>query len=515
MELKQRVVTLLKEMIAIDSETNTEKEVDMEKYLQHVLTSLGDPVKVSLIRVANDAQGRSVVCGFIPGKKKDTVIFINHHDVVGAESYGLFRDDAFSPDRLLSDLIEFETDETIVSELKSGEWIVGRGACDMKGGLAAQLAVFEAYAKHPGNASLLFVSLPDEESYSAGMRAAIPVLKEFRETYGLQYKILINSEPNPKKGNTICAYTGSVGKLLPVVLVQGKLAHVGQYQQGINPVGVLSRMIADTEGDMTLADRVGDAVTPPPAWMFARDRKTHYDVSLPERAAGCVNFMTYTKTPEDVMYILMDCARKAVNESLLHSRQGLSMDVLSSAELLKRAETYPGFDVFYENVKNNSFIRLQNGETTYVQETIGLIEAILGFTGMHDPMVIITFAPPYYPAADSLSLHDEQFKQILDTIHGIIDVSFEHYFNGVSDCSYCCPDPNLDESLVEANLPLWGKAYGMDFGAMEDMHIPFLLLGPWGKDLHERTERVNIESVSETLPKVLQSILAHVSDMAQ
>lgn len=290
---------------------------------------------------------------------------------------------------------------------------------------------------------------------------------------------------------------------------------MGQYQQGINPVGVLSRMIADTEGDMTLADRVGDAVTPPPAWMFARDRKTHYDVSLPERAAGCVNFMTYTKTPEDVMYILMDCARKAVNESLLHSRQGLSMDVLSSAELLKRAETYPGFDVFYENVKNNSFIRLQNGETTYVQETIGLIEAILDFTGMHDPMVIITFAPPYYPAADSLSLHDEQFKQILDTIHGIIDVSFEHYFNGVSDCSYCCPDPNLDESLVEANLPLWGKAYGMDFGAMEDMHIPFLLLGPWGKDLHERTERVNIESVSETLPKVLQSILAHVSDMAQ
>lgn len=147
---------------------------------------------------------------------------------------------------------------------------------------------------------------------------------------------------------------------------------------------------------MTLADRVGDAVTPPPAWMFARDRKTHYDVSLPERAAGCVNFMTYTKTPEDVMYILMDCARKAVNESLLHSRQGLSMDVLSSAELLKRAETYPGFDVFYENVKNNSFIRLQNGETTYVQETIGLIEAILDlqactirWLSLHLPRLII------------------------------------------------------------------------------------------------------------------------------
>ena len=338
MEKEQRVLDILKEMIAIDSETNTAKEVDMEKYLQKKLSSMGDMVKVSLMRVPNDPAGRSVVCGFIPGRKKDTVIFLNHHDVVGTEAYGILRDDAFSPDRLLQELIQFEKDESVLSDLKSGEWMVGRGSCDMKGGAAAQLAVFEEYAAQGGGeAGLLFVSLPDEESYSTGMRTAVPVLKELRDTYGLIYRVLINSEPNEKENGKIVAFTGSVGKLLPVVIVQGKSVHVGNYQQGINPLGVLSRIVAETEGDASLADTCGDEMTPPPAWIFQRDRKDKYDLPLPHRAAACANFMTYTKTPEDVMYLLRNVAQKAVADALSHTGPGLSMEVMTSAELLKRA----------------------------------------------------------------------------------------------------------------------------------------------------------------------------------
>lgn len=516
MERNQRVLELLREMIAIDSETNTEKEVDMEKYLQKKLLAMGDSVQVSLIRVTNDPAGRSVVCGFIPGKKKDTVIFLNHHDAVNTEAYGILRDDAFSPDRLLAELIKFEKDEVVLSDLTSGEWLVGRGACDMKGGAAAQLAVFEEYAAQGGgDVGLLFVSLPDEESYSSGMRTAVPMLKELRDTYGLSYRVLINSEPNEKENGKIVAFTGSVGKLLPVVLVQGKSVHVGNYRQGINPLGIVSRIIAATEGDASLADRCGEEMTPPPAWIYLRDRKQHYDVSLPQRVAACANFMTYTKTPEDVMYILCNVAQEAVAEALQHVDDGLSMEVISSAELLNRAAAYPGFDVFYENVKNNSFIRLQEGETTYAQETIRMIEAILDFTGMTDPLTIISFAPPYYPAADSHMLHDEKFSGLCQAIKEVTDIRYDHYFNGVSDCSYCCVDPNLDESLLEHNLPLWGKSYGFDFNAMAEMQIPFLLLGPWGRDLHERTERVNIESVSVKLPAVLERVLMYVKNTAE
>ena len=58
------------------------------------------------------------------------------------------------------------------------------------------------------------------------MRTAVPVLKDLRDTYGLIYRVLINSEPNEKENGKIVAFTGSVGKLLPVVIVQGKSVHV-------------------------------------------------------------------------------------------------------------------------------------------------------------------------------------------------------------------------------------------------------------------------------------------------
>lgn len=514
MNREARIMELLRQMIAIDSETDTKKEIDMEKYLQRLLSQM-ENVVCGMIHIPHDAHGRSVVYGFIPGRKKDTVIFLNHHDVVSVETYGIMRNEAFSPQELMEDLLLFEKDEAVLSELKSGKWLVGRGSCDMKGGAAAQLAVFEEYAAHVGDAGLLFISLPDEESYSAGMRMAVSVLKDLRDTYGLLYRVLIDSEPNQKKNGSLVAYTGSVGKVLPVVVVQGKSVHIGNYQEGINPIGIMAHIIAETEGDSSLSDVWGEEMTPPPAWIYLRDRKKKYDVSLPHRIASCANFMTYDKTPEDVMYLLMDAARHAVAQMRERVPLAHQVEVISGAELLKRASSYPGFDVFYESVKNNSFVSLQNGESTYAQETIRLLEEVLDFTGMMEPLVIIAFAPPYYPAADSLSTADSRFAGLLTAVGEVTDISYGHYFNGVSDCSYCCVDPGLNESLLEENLLLWGKAYSFDFSAMAEMQIPFILLGPWGKDLHERTERVNIESVSQKLPAVLDKIISYVGGTAE
>jgi arginine utilization protein RocB len=298
--------------------------------------------------------------------------------------------------------------------------------------------------------------------------------------------------------------------MLPVVMVQGKSVHLGNYSYGVNPVGILSRLIAATEGDMSLTDTCGDDITPPPAWIYLRDRKQHYDVSLPHRAAACINFMTYDKTPDDVMYILMNAARHAVSQTLEGLAYNGRVEVISAAELINRAQAYPGFDVFYQNLRNNSFVSLQKGESSYANETICLMEKILEFTGMTQPMVVIAIAPPYYPAADSLAIQDNTFAGLLETIKNVSDITYDRYFNGISDCSYCCPNPNLNEEMVQKNLLLWGKSYGFDFAAMAEMQIPFLLLGPWGKDLHERTERVHITSVSKKLPAILEKIISYV-----
>ena len=513
MKRSERVLELLREMIAIDSETNTKKEVDMETYLYETLSHM-QGVTCGMIHIPCDAHGRSVVYGLISGSSTDTVVFMNHHDVVGVESYGTMKHHAFEPDELLQDLLRQETSEDVLRDLHSGEWLVGRGSCDMKGGAAAQLAVFEEYAAHPGKASLLYLSVPDEESYSSGMRMALSVLQDLKKSYGLSYRLLVDSEPNDKEKGTLVSYTGSVGKLLPVVVVQGKSVHIEKYGQGINPLSILAQLIVDTEGDMSLIDVCGDEMTPPPAWFYLRDRKERYDVSLPQRAAACANFLMYHKRPDDIMQILMQSARHAVDKMLNKMHSKLTMPVLSGAELVKRAMTYPGFDVFYENVKNTSFVSLQNGKSTYAQETIQVIEKILQFMGMTEPVVVIAFAPPYYPAADSRMLKDKRFDSLLQIIESVTDVTFRHYFNGISDCSYCCVSPDLNATTLKNNLLLWGKSYQFDFSAMAQMQIPFVLLGPWGKDLHERTERVHIDSVSDKLPAILEKIIQYIGDTA-
>lgn len=514
MSREERVLTLLTEMIQIDSETNTVKEKNMEQYLQRLFAAM-DTVISGMIHVPDDACDRAVVYGLIQGKSTDTVIFLNHHDVVGVEDYGNLRELAFDPEKLRQTMRQLKLSEEVRQDVESGQWLFGRGSCDMKGGAAAQLAVFEEYAKAPKTASLLYVSLPDEESYSSGMRAAITLLDDLKKSYGLKYRVLVDSEPNAKEKGKIISYTGSVGKIMPVVLVQGKPVHIGRYRKGLNPVGVMARMIAKTEGDSSLADHCENDVTPPPAWVYLRDRKEHYDVTLPQRVAACLNMLTYEKTPDDVMYLLLETARQAVHESLALVDSQLDVQVLSAAELLQQASAYPGFDVFYEDCKQKSFIALQSGQTTYVQETIRLLEQILDFTGRTEPLAVVAFAPPYYPAADSLALHDERFDGLLKAIAASADVSYDRYFNGISDCSYCCVDPAVDEKMIERNLILWGKAYQFDFQALKKLQIPFLLLGPWGKDLHERTERVNIESVTRRLPAVLDTILSYVSTTAK
>lgn len=503
--MKERILQILHELIQIDSTTHTAKEKDVETYLFHLLQTMPGVIS-DKTAVPADSLHRAVVYGLVLGQTKHTVVFLNHHDVVGTAPYGVLAKDAFSPDRLRAALQKQEQNPEVIADLQSGDWLVGRGSCDMKGGMAAQLVVLEEYAKQPGQASVLFLSVPDEESYSDGMRAAMPLLLQLQRTYGLRYRVAINCEPSPKEGDSLVAYTGSVGKLLPVVVVQGKPVHVGNYQEGLNPIGVLSRIIASTEGNMALADTWGNEVTPPPAWMYMRDRKKHYDVSLPYRAAGWMNFLTYQKTPAQVIAILQDAAKQAIAET----KTKLNVQILTGAELLELGKKKEGFSVLVDHLYHQSQLALQDGTSSYAEETISMIAHMLAFLDIMEPTIVIAFAPPFYPAAQSTALADPAYKGLLQAVQDAVPVTYKSYFNGISDCSYCCLDKNVTEDMLQGNLLLWGDAYPMDFQSLAKIRMPFLLLGPWGKDLHERTERVHIGSLTEDIPKVLRNVIDYV-----
>lgn len=109
----------------------------------------------------------------------------------------------------------------------------------MKGGLAAGLAVLDEIGEQvlDGtdrlNGNILFLAVPDEESYSAGMRGAAGFLMDLREREGLSYDLLIDLEPMSRDEEGQEVFLGSVGKCMPVVLVQGRTAHVSRCFDGI------------------------------------------------------------------------------------------------------------------------------------------------------------------------------------------------------------------------------------------------------------------------------------------
>ena len=512
--LKERVLEITKELVKIYSPTNTAEEQKVEQYLLQLLQGMPyfkeNPQLCGAFAAADDCFGRSTIYGLVLGKSKKTVVFMGHHDVVSTEVYGALANVATEPEKLEEALRSVVLPQEATADLASGEWLWGRGTCDMKGGTAAQLAVLEKYAQKPEAGSILFVSVPDEEAFSVGMRSCVTLLKALRERYGLEYEVALNCEPNGIENDKQVIYSGSVGKMLPVVLVQGKSVQIGSYPQGVNPVAVLAEIICATEADYKISDSFGEESTVPPVWNFARDLKPGYDFSLPRRGAGYCNVLTFSKTPAQIMDWFVAACKKGAQAAMAKQGCGHSLKVMTYGELLEIAQERAGFADFYNDLQAAMTRKLQVEQLDFPSITLWAMEQVLDFTELDESVVITAFAPPYYPALNSGKLVGEGFKNVVDFVGTLLPVKCKEYFMGISDCSYLGVDAEFDSKALAANMPCWGKLYSYDMEALAQLQIPFLLLGPWGKDLHQRTERVHVESLGVVLPKVLQAVCAFV-----
>ncbi len=183
-------------------------------------------------------------------------------------------------------------DELMQQELASGDWLPGRAAADMKGGLA--IGLYELLTL-PENAEIgvLFVAVCDEENVSAGMRGAVNVLLELKRRFALDYLATLVLEPQlPLAGKEFMVYNGSIGKIMPVIVARGKLAHCGEPLKGLNAAHLAAGdHRANRHEHRPCHGGFRGLSSPPPAVQQMRDLKTTYDVSLPSLAAVCVNLL--------------------------------------------------------------------------------------------------------------------------------------------------------------------------------------------------------------------------------
>jgi len=140
--------------------------------------------------------------------------------------------------------------DTVPPHIKSGEddnYIYGRGACDAKGIIAAQIeAAQRLRGEGINDIGLLFTV--DEEAGSAGARVANshPIAKSC--------EYLINGEPTDNK-----LATGSKGSLRMRIKAQGRAAHSAYPENGHSAIDILLDVLSDIrQSDWPVNDNFGN-----------------------------------------------------------------------------------------------------------------------------------------------------------------------------------------------------------------------------------------------------------------
>lgn len=549
MEMKDRIYEYLREMVAIPSISNSEGERAAAEYIGG---KLGEqeyfrihPEMTGIYALAGDWLGRGTPYGLVKGSTARTVILTGHYDVVDTEEYGEFREYAFDVEAWkraqgneLDTLLEMLPKEAR-EDFESGEWLFGRGVNDMKGGLAIGMALMEWYGRlmleHPGMpGSLLFAAVADEEAYSAGMRGSIPLFTELQNRFGLEYACLVDLEPSFYEDGKQLVHIGSVGKTMPAVLVQGVKAHVLNCFSGMSAVGVLAEMFMRTELAPEFSEQWNGEICPPPTWLNLRDRKEGYDVSVPHRAAGYMSMLGFEKTADSVMERLKEIGREAFSsyrKRMEKQKAAAGMEdvlpetdpehcVLSYEDLVQLCRDRHGEDAgkWFRLMYAHADEQIRSGRWNYPKATLEIMDAALTCSGITRPVMVIAFAPPYYPAfhSDRLPGQGSRGSALYEMLRAAagktcgIRLDLRNYFCGISDLSYCAGPDQGELEAYAANAPLWGGLYEMDQKAMSGFHVPALLFGPVGKDAHQMSERVHARSLLEEVPLILQNFIEQV-----
>lgn len=539
---KEHILEVLTGLVACKSVSSTEKEISAENYVYDFLKNIPyfkeHPDQCGLHKIPNDPFGRAVPYAVVLGKKKDTVILSGHIDVVSTEVYGEAEPLAYSMgEELEKKLSTMDLNEEQRKDMESGEWLWGRGGADMKGGDTLNMCITEMYAdmamKGELEGSIFFAAVADEECYSAGMRAIMPVMLEAKKKYDLKFKLLIDPEPAAEEGDKQVLSLGTVGKVMPVIMTQGVLAHSGHVYNGISSLNMLTNIYQKTQGSLDFVDTFDGESAMPPVYLNLRDTKELYDVSLPFRSYGTMSILCFDTTLDEFIDRIKKISVQAFEEEVakLNDRYQefkknnrferkeklyyptcvYTVEELCS-ELKKKGEKE--FNEFYQKIYDKAGEMIAEGES-YPDATVYMMDQLLNYADIKNPVVLIGVAPPYYPATHSDKLPGKEgfgtrvyefAKKISEERFGQ-KLTYENYFTGISDNSYTSV-PDADYDRLVKNYPMWGKLYNLDFDAIREISVPSILYGPIGREYHQWTERVNKKSLLEIMPEMLQEVIA-------
>lgn len=546
MKIGKRIEEIAIELTNQLSVVDTPGELDATEKVHEIFKEMDyykdNPDNLRFIDVPNDSLGRKCLMAILNGKKGNsnkTILLIGHTDTVGISDYGNLKNYAHKPYELTEKFHEIKSTlaHEVRVDLESGDYLFGRGLFDMKTGVATIMAIMERISQdiESFEGNLIFAAVCDEEGNSSGMLSVIPELVKLQEQEGYDYLALLDADYMTSEfegDDNKYVYIGSVGKLMPSFYIVGKETHVGEAFKGIDPNQISSDILNKINLNADFCDSVEGEVAQPPLSLKQRDLKPEYSVQSAKTSTLFFNYSTHSSTPDAVLEKMKDAGLQAFQTTI----DSLNIQYERFCQLSNRNYTklpwqarVISYDELYDAVKAEigeqlerriSIIKndmLKDESLDQRDFSLRIVEEVYNLWSDREPVVIVYFTPPYYPHINVESKRPKEVALYKAVSHAVnttkthYKLVYKKFFPYISDLSYgAAPkDPKIISALKN-NMPAYGSKYELPLEDMQKLDLPVLNIGPFGKDAHKFTERIERTYSFEVAPLLLYKTIINL-----
>ncbi|MGV3466388.1 MAG: M20/M25/M40 family metallo-hydrolase [Heyndrickxia sp.] len=540
---REEILSITNELVAVESVVNTPGEREIANFLFNKIVSLpyfqGKPSFVLKSQTIEDDVERYNVLAFVKGTKKKsnkTVILMGHLDTVGIDDFNHLKDKACKPDELMKALQDETLPELVKSHLESGEWHFGRGALDMKSGVASHFYLLKYYSEHPEElaGNLLLLAECDEEDSSHGVLSSLKDLKRLRDEHDFEYVALINSDfvaPRFEGDVNRYIYTGAIGKLLPSFFITGHETHAGSSFEGLDPNFIAAELTRQINYNPDLVDDAFEEFPAPPISLKQTDFKPSYTIQTALSAYVYYNFFIQSWSPKDVLGKMKEQAEIAFDRALttLSDRYRIfcerSGEAYRELPWKKRVFIYEEMKELLEKEHGEAFTKhmkefkenlLQDKTLDTRMFAARVVEEEWKWMTDKSPAIIIFYSSIYSPCVN-VTGKDEKERNLLDALQQSVEeaqslydypIVIRNFFPYVCDMSFMAlSDDQEGTQAVCENNPGWGTKHFVNFQDIRDINVPSINIGPYGQDAHNKYERMELQYSTEMVPKITDGVI--------
>lgn len=538
----QEVEDLTKKLVSISSINKAPgEETQIASYIWDYYRKLPyfkeHPERVLLQKTEKDFMERHNTLAYVKGTKgggsSKTILLLGHIDTVGVEDFGAFMEYATRPDELPKILREhFTLSKEVLEDMDSGEYLFGRGALDMKSGVAGHMALIRHFSEHPEElrGNLLAIHECDEEDNSKGVITALDCLVELREKEDFEYIACINADystnHSPEDKNCYI-YHGSIGKLLPCSSVFGKEAHVGQSFAAFDPNLLTAVITKNMSLNPSFSDKAQGETTLPPISLKQSDLKPEYTVQTALHSLSYYNVFSHGRSPADVLTLFKETVVSSFDEtiSLLQSRYDAycALAEIPSSLLPWKTKVFTWEELVEELLQQEGEAFLQELHT-FKQKLHAEQPAMDLRLYSHEvakfaqskrkdksPCVVIYFGSIYNARVETTG-ETQKEKALLKSVDKALElvkpfakrsIKTRRFYPYISDASFMavCDSEDAIERL-RRNMPSYTTKYVHEVEKISEINVPVVNIGSFGKDGHMLTERVDRWQTFYNVPNI-------------